>query len=198
MSFKEVNEVEPGQTVVLDEPKEKKKVFAKIIERIKKRKPKEENKEEKKDKPKGRTSDKWWDKYFNPRRMRKSNRVAAVFLRNNGNADLLEVQSRNGFFNIEGKSYHEDKDCIYTITKDRIPLLIIREWDLLPLGTKRSEEDSMREKFAELENHVLKGIRHAELVKSGGTFDDKKISMKQAIVWGIIGIVLVAIALNYI
>ena len=129
--------------------------------------------------------------------MKKNNKIAIIYLRNNGNAELLEQEARNGFFSINGQTYHERADCVWTVTKDRLPMAIIREWDIIPIGTKRWEEEDMREKFAQLEEHVLKGIRHAELVKSGG-FSDSKITPKQMIVWGIIAIVAIAVLINYL
>jgi len=143
-------------------------------------------------------SEKWWSKFINKKKFKNSNKVAIIFLRNNGNADLLQKKAKNGFFTINEKQYHENNDCTYTVTKDRIPLAIIREWDILPLGTKKWEDESMREKFAELEEHVLKGIRYAELVKSGGGGLDSKLSTKQIILWGLALLVGAILLVNYI
>ena len=154
--------------------------------------------DEPKKEDKKKKNQKWWNKVFNKDKLKKSNKAAVIYLRNNGNADLMEVETRNGFFTIEGKPYHEDRDCIYTITKDRIPLMIQREWDLIPIGTKKWDDDSMREKFAELEQHVLKGIRAAELVKSGGQGFEGKLTPKQMILWGLAALVAVIIITNFI
>ena len=140
----------------------------------------------------------WWKSFFNKNKLKKPDNVAIIYLRNNGNAELLDQKPKDGFFTINGRTYHERYDCIYTVTKDRIPLAIIREWDIFPLGTKRWEEEDMREKFAQLEEHVLKGIRHAELVKMGGGGFENKITTKQMIVWGILAVVAGAILINYI
>ena len=151
-------------------------------------------KKEKKKKDK----DKWWIKTFNKDKLKKPNKVGVIFLRNNGNVDLLQVETKNGLFSVNGKGYHEDRHCIYTLTKDRVPIMIIREWDLIPLGTKKWEDEDMREKFAELEQHVLKGIRNAELVKMGGGESDSKFTTKQVILWVIVAVVAGAILINYI
>ena len=156
------------------------------------KKDKNKSKEDKKKK-----KETWWSKVFNKDKLKKSNKVAVVFLRNNGNAELLQQESRNGFFTVNGKNYHERRDCTYTITKDRIPLIILKEWDMLPEGTKAWDDKEMREKFSELENHVLKGIRYAELVKTGG-ITENSISIKQAIIWGIAALVIGAVVINYI
>jgi len=149
--------------------------------------------EEKKKKKK----DSLWSKHFTKDKLKKPSRVGVVYLRNNGNVDLLEIETRNGQFIVNGKGYHEDRDCVYTVTKERVPLMIVREWDLIPLGTKKWADDNMREKFAELEQHVLKGIRNAELVKMGGGVESK-LTTKQMILWGLVILVGAIILVNYI
>ncbi len=154
----------------------------------------EPNKEDKKKKK----NLKWWNKAFNKDKFKKQNKAAVIYLRNNGNADLMEIETRGGSFNIEGNQYNEDRDCVYTITKDRIPLLIVREWDLIPIGTKKWDDETMREKFSELSQHVLKGIRNAESVKVGGIGLESKITTKQLILWGLAGLVGVILLTGYL
>lgn len=154
-------------------------------------KPKEDKKKEKKD------NDKWWGKFFKRNKLKKPSMVAIIYLRNNGNAELLEQAPKNGMFSINGQTYHERSDCIYTVTKDRIPMAIIKEWDIIPVGTKRWDEDTMKEKFSQLEEHVLKGIRHAELVRRDGE-ERKPLATKQMILYVILAIVVGAILINYI
>lgn len=123
---------------------------------------------------------KFWDLMFNKDKIQKQKKVAVVFLKNDRTAVPMEVEPKNGFFNINGKTYHENRDCIYTMTKDRIPLAIIPEWSMIPIGTKFWEDKDMLEKFAELQDHALKGIRHAELVKMGEKDGSRKVNMKVA------------------
>ena len=139
----------------------------------------------------------WWSKHFNKDRFKKPNRVGVIYLRNNANVELSEVEISNGVFTINGKQFHEDRSCVYTLTKERIPLIIIREWDMIPIGTKKWDDDPMKEKFAELEQHVLKGIRAAELVKMGGGLESK-LTTKQIILWGLAALVGAIILMNYI
>ncbi len=108
---------------------------------------------------------KTWGDLFNKKKLDKGF-VAVLFLKNNRNAELMELKPKNGFFNIGGRTYHEQRDCIYTITKDRVPLVVVIENNLFPVGTKDWEEKTIQQKFAEFQDHVLKGIRHAELVRS--------------------------------
>ncbi len=156
--------------------------------------------EDSKEKPKGETKKKdlkWFTKFFSKGGLKKTNKVAVVYLRNNGNADLMEVETRRGFFKIKGKSFHEDRDCVYTVTKDRIPLMIQKEWDIMPIGTKRRDDEIMSEKFAQLEDHVLTGIRAAELVKTGGE-SDGKFSGKQVVIYAILAIIAGALFVSYL
>ena len=174
----------PTQTIPEVPAKEEKQIIKELIA--------EPNKEDKKKK-----NSKWWSKTFNKDKLKKPNKVAAIYLRNNGNADLMELETRNGSFSIGAQTYNEDRDCVYTITKDRLPLLIVREWDIIPLGTKKWDDDPMREKFSELSQHVLKGIKNAEFVRSGGGFEGK-LTPKQLILWGLAALVGVIIIMNFI
>ena len=136
-----------------------------------------------------------WQKIFNKNIVKKG-KTAVLYLRNNGIAEPMELESKRGFFNINGKTYHEDRDCIYTITKDRIPLAIIPEWSMIPYGTKKWHDKSLIEKFSELEDHTLRGIRHAEMVRMGEK-EGMKLNNKTMVVIGIIVIVAVAFLMGY-
>lgn len=157
------------------------------------------------DKKKKKKKDKSvWDGMFNHRKLKKPKSVAVLFLRNNGKAESSEQITKNGFFSISGNTYHEDKDCIWRMGKDGISLAIIEENSLMPLGTrnwyeKRKDEgqiDYWQRKFAELQDHVMKGIRHAELVKYGG--QEKKMTAKNWILLGLALVVGLIIAQNFI
>ena len=129
--------------------------------------------------------------------MNRPNYVAVIFLRNNGIAEPIEVEAKNGFFNVQGRSYHERRDCVWRFGKDKMPLCIIPENGLTPFGTKEWQDRSMQEKFSELQDHVLKGIRHAEIVKVGG-IEGPKMSTKAWIGIIVMGIIGFAILSNYI
>ncbi len=155
-----------------------------------------EQKTKSEDKKKKEDKFAWFKKKFNKKTIKKPNEVAVIFLRNNGIAELRSEKTKNGFFGIEGKTYHERRDCTYTITKDRIPLAIIPEYNLTPIGTKEWHETSMQRKFNELQDHTLRGIRHAELVRSGaGGVDD---NMKKLVGYGLLAIIAFAIIWGYI
>lgn len=150
------------------------------------------SKEDKKDK-KGLFGKLWKKKKLN-----KPNKVAVMYLRRNGNAEAIELETtKDGFFNVNGKTYHDDRDCIYTITKERLPLAIIPEWSVTPIGRREWEDKPMQEKFQTLQDHVMKGIRHAERVRMGEK-EGGKINLKTAIVLGIILIVVVAVIVGYV
>lgn len=142
-----------------------------------------------------------WENIWSKNKFKNPKMVAILFLRNNGKAENTQVESKKGFFDFAGKSYHEDKDCIYRLGKDSIPLAIIEEDSLLPIGTKRyydrypAERDIqfIKRKLMEAQDHILRGIRHAEFVRMGEQTDKKPINTKAIIIWGIIGIVLYAL-----
>ena len=146
---------------------------------------------EKKGKKKG-----FWKSLWKSKKLEKSNMVAVLYLRKNGHADSMEVESKNGFFNIDGKTYHENRDCVYTLGKERYPLAIIPEWNVTPLGRKEWEDKPMQEKFAILQDHVMKGIRHAERVRMGEK-DGTKLNMKAIIMIGIAVLIVGAVLLGY-
>ena len=126
-----------------------------------------------------------WDKAFNKRKLKRERKVAVLFLTNNNQAIPMELEPKNGFFTVKGKSYHERDDCTYSMTKDRIPLIIIQEWSLLPVGTREWEDKPIKEKFLEVQTHAMRGIRHAELVRMSGEKEGGKINMKVLILVGI-------------
>ena len=172
------------QELELDEETEEKPKQEPVIVEVK-----SEEKKKKKD---------LWDKVFNKNKLKKPNRIAVIFLRNNGNAVPMEVNVREGFFNIEGKTYHEKRDCIYTMGKERIPLAIVQEWSMFPVGTRKYEDQDLREKFSQLQEHAMRGIRHDERVRIGDTGVGKTVNMKTMILGIIIANVVVAVVMNYL
>ena len=134
-----------------------------------------------------------WDKSFNKKKLAKTQKVAVLYLTNNGQALPFELEPKNGFFTIRGKAYHEREDCTYILGKQRIPLAIIPESDLIPIGKVSWYEKNIKEKFLELQTHTMKGIRHAELVRFAGEKDGVKLNAKAIILLGIAGIVALAI-----
>ncbi len=155
----------------------------------------EDIKEDKKKKSKNKPG--FWNKVWNNKKLEKRNTVAVLYLRENGRAEPMEVESIRGFFNIGGKTYHERRDCIYTMSKDRHPLAIIPEWSITPLGTKAWYDKTPQEKIAILQDHCMNGIRHSERVRSGEKMGMTKLNMKNVIVIGIIVIVAIAVLMGY-
>ncbi|KKN14660.1 hypothetical protein LCGC14_0993910 [marine sediment metagenome] len=139
----------------------------------------------------------WRNNLFNAKKFKRPNRVAVVYLRNNGIAEPMQVDTKDGFFSINGKTYHERKDCVYSFHKDRIPFAVIPEWSMTPIGTKRWEEQTMHEKFNELQDHLLRGIRHAELVRRTGV-GMGGMDAKKMIGLGILVMVGMVVLFNYI
>lgn len=139
----------------------------------------------------------FWDNIWKKKRLEKTNTVAVLYLRENGNAEPMELQSREGFFEIEGKTYHERKDCIFTMSKERTPLAIIREWSMFPMGKLEWEERDIQTKVSICQDHLIKGVRHAERVRQGEGFGQNKINLKTGILIGLGTIILLAVVLGY-
>lgn len=137
-----------------------------------------------------------FQRLFNFKKLKKPNKVAVIFLKKNGTAEFKEETVTQGFFNIEGKTYHENEDCIYTIDKERLPLAIIPEWNLTPIGKQKWYDQEQQEIFAILQDHAMKGIRHAERVRMGEA-DGKKLNPKAAIGIAIAIVIVVAVFMGY-
>ncbi len=137
-------------------------------------------------------------RFFHPDSLRKSNRVAVVYLRDNNLVEFKEIEARDGQFVINGRNYHIDRDCIYTTRKERVPLIILREWDLIPLGTKRWEDEDIRERFSKLERHVLQGIKNAELYKVRMPGTQMPTNLRKIIGIGIGLIIFIAILVHFV
>ena len=131
-----------------------------------------------------------WGRIFKESKLKKG-KTAILFLKNNNIAEPMELESNKGFFHIDGKTYHEDRDCVYTLGKDRYPLAIIPEWSSIPFGTKSWHDKPMLEKFHSLEEHTIRGIRQAELVRSGEK-DKDKLNIKTIVIIGILMIIALA------
>ena len=139
-----------------------------------------------------------WDRAWKKRKLEKAKTVAVLFLRENGRASPMEIKVENGFFNIEKKSYHERRDCTYIMeNKERTPLAVIFEWSVTPVGHKSWYDRSIQHTFAVLQDHVMRGIRHAERVRSGESGGDGRINTKTAILIGVGVIIVLALVLGY-
>lgn len=142
---------------------------------------------------------KWYEKFFNKEKFKKSKKVGIIFCRDSGIAEFIEQEEKDGMFSIDDKIYHTDLDCIYRTKEDKIPLAIIREKDMTPLRFTRSEEETIEERVSTLQNLLIKGIRHAELVRQGGTdFNSKQITMKQVILYCVVALVAGAVLMNFV
>ena len=161
------------------------------LQEAKKKKTLEKKVDVKKDKPKG-----FFGNLFKTTQLKKPEKVAVILLKkNNTGKEMILEPDNEGVFNINGKKYHQDEDCIYTmeIDKVRYPLAIIPEWSMIPLGTQKWDERPMVEKFAKLQDHVLRGIKNAELVRMGDKENKTKLSTKQIVLGVIVAIILIGI-----
>ena len=138
----------------------------------------------------------WHQNLFKKEKFKKPTKVAVMFLRKNGTAEPIEKETKDGFFEIGGETYHERRDCTYFVGKDRVPLAVIPEGGFIPLGTSKWYEKDMLSKFHEAQDHLLRGIRHAELVRSGGMGVSPNV--KKMIGLGLLAMIGLVILFNYI
>lgn len=144
-----------------------------------------------------------WDKIFKKEKLKnKPNRIAVTYLRLNGTAEPLYVDTDNkGMFQINKRTYHLREDCRYLLGKDRIPFFVVKEEGMIPQGNteyyKNLDKIEITERrCAELQDSAIKAIRHAELVKISG--EDKPKINKMWIIFIIIGIIAFALLKNYL
>lgn len=139
-----------------------------------------------------------FSKFFKKDKIKKPEQAAVLYLRDTGVGEPLIVQAKNGMFEFQGKPYHVREDCKYTlqIGKDKVPLMVQRECDLKPVGTKKWEDLPIEKKVAELQYMAVKGIQHAEIVRAEG--GGSKMDTKTIVIIAIVLIVALAFLKNYI
>lgn len=140
-----------------------------------------------------------WSKVWKKNKLKKPKSVAVIYLREDGSAEPMEVQTRRGFFEINGRTYHERRDCTYTLVgKERFPFAIIPEWNLTPLGTKEWNDREPQDKCSKLQDHAMQGIRHAERVRLGEKMGGMQMNTKTIVVLGIVAIIVIAFITSYV
>lgn len=137
-------------------------------------------------------------KFFRKDKVKKPEHAVVLFLRDTGIADPMIVEAKTGMFEVGGKPFHIREDCKYTmiIGKEKLPMMIQRECDLHPIGTKKWEDLPIEKKVAELQFMAVKGIQNAEIVRAEGT--TKKMDTKTIVIIAIVAIVALAFLKNYI
>jgi hypothetical protein len=164
-------------------------------------KEKRELKKRGKEMSKNKKDNTFWDKTWNKRKLEKPQKVAVLYLRRNNSAQGIEVDTQKGFFEIESKTYHVDRDCMYRFGKDKLPLAVIQEDGLVPTGNadffqRLKDVNAFERKSAEYQDLVLKAIRHAELVREQGR-NGPGVNPKVVIAIVIVAIIAFAIFRSY-
>lgn len=143
------------------------------------------------------------NRMFNKKKLQKPQIVAVLYVRKNGTAQPFETEAKKGFFSIDDRTYHIDKDCRFNliIGKERIPFFMQFEDGLTPMPNSEYYEnvktlDEFKDKVAEAQNMAIRAIRHAELVRAEGA-DKPKINPKVAIGIAIVIIIGLAIFRSY-
>ena len=167
----------------------RKKKLEKLEEKVK-----ENSKDKKKKKEKT-----LFEKLFNKKKLNRPEKVAVIYLRTNRTAEPIEAELKDSMFMIHGKSYDSKQECIWiTTTKERYPLAVIHEDQITPVGTKEWSERAIQQKFQEFQDHVIKAIRHTELVREGYKGEKTNFSTKQIVGAIIAAVIIGAILTNYL
>lgn len=140
-----------------------------------------------------------WASMWPRRKLEKPQKVAVLYLRLNGSAEDRIEDTRKGFFEIDGKTYHVQRDCQFRMGKDRIPLAVIEEEGLIPRGNhefykKLQQDQAFQKMVAKYQNDCITAIKNAELVRSLEDKAGSGFNIKVAIALGILGIIGYAIA----
>lgn len=110
----------------------------------------------------------FWQRIFKKDKVKKPNMVVVQLLKNNGTSEVIYMETKDDMFTIGDCVYHTRKDCAFTlfVGNDRIPLCILPEWSMIPIGTRAFYELTPERRIAEYQNLALKAIRMAETVKA--------------------------------
>jgi len=70
----------------------------------------------------------------------KKNKVIVQLLKSNRYVEYHIADIVQGFVKVKDRYYDARADCIYLEEKDRLPMLIVQEWNLEPIATKGYDE----------------------------------------------------------
>lgn len=160
------------------EGKEEKKGLIKRVEEL-------ENKEKEIELKKSKKKEKRFDLPFftkaKAKNSYKKNNILILYLKRDRNIVVKWGSMNDGLVFFDGYKYHNANQKYVYFWKSRIPLIIIPEWSLNPIG---NEEDCKEEEKVDAQ-HI--GIRAFEAYKNQGSLN--KISPKMWIWIGIGGII---------
>jgi len=112
------------------------------------------------------------------------NHVLIIFLRRNREVELKYMEILNDMIRIEDKYYDARVDCYYTYGKSRVPVLVIPEWSLRPIGTADYQRVVARGETTDLQDITIKA--HERMEASGKKM---KISPQAIVIFVLLGIV---------
>ena len=95
------------------------------------------------------------------------NKVFVILLKTNRTIKLLITKERNGFIIIDGKIHNSSLD-FHFLWKGKFPTLIIKEWDLDPVGTKDYYEALAEGRSAEPVATTIRMVEEGELLTKKG------------------------------
>jgi len=113
------------------------------------------------------------------------NKIIALILRENRSAEMRVLKVNRGFIFLDSVPHQSSLDFTF-LFNGKYPMIVIKEWDLAPVGTKdyyEAKEKGERNAYSAAE--LIRMLEEKELLKSGS-----KMELKHWIWVGIAGLVL--------
>jgi adenine/guanine phosphoribosyltransferase-like PRPP-binding protein len=111
----------------------------------------------------------------------KKSKIIIVLLKTNRTIDFIVGQLVNGMVFVNGTPHEASVDFVFVYKN--VPLLVIPEWSLSPIGTKDYYEAKKEGKSAEPSTIILRAIESKEAMQ----IDKPKLSGK-ALIWILLGV----------
>ena len=136
--------------------------------------------------------------FFMPRKIRnkarsiiKKNRVVVLMLKTNRDIEYSIVDIVSGFVKVKDYYYNARADCVWRDNMTKLPMLVLREWDMQPVGTKDFEQVVKEGRYTSPQKVLINFLEMHKFVDTA----KKQISGKM-VIFIIIGIVVVIYALS--
>jgi len=121
----------------------------------------------------------------------KKNKVIVQLLKSNRYVEYHIADIVQGFVKVNDRYYDARADCIYLEQKDRMPMLIVQEWNLEPIATKEYDEIKKAGKGTDAQQVIIRFMEQHKYIDQ-----QKKGLSGKALIFVLIGAVIVIYALS--
>ena len=121
----------------------------------------------------------------------KKNKVIVMVLKSNRYIDYHIADVVQGFVKVNDRYYDARADCIYMEQKDRMPMLIVQEWNLEAIGTKEYNEIKKSGKGTDAQQVIIRFMEQHKYIDN-----QKKGLSSKALIFVLVGAVIVIYALS--